>query len=90
MVDFAYHVDFRRSKPIPMSEVARMFRVSEQTANKWRKRKSNPLIAARVGKGFYTTLENIQMFSEQPAEVDEPEQTRGDPIADRELAEFGL
>ncbi len=89
MVDFAYHVDFRRSKPISMSEVARMFCVSEQTANKWRKRKANPLIAARVGKGFYTTLENIQMFSEQP-DPDEPETPRGDPIADRELAEFGL
>ncbi len=89
MVDFSYQVDFRRDKPISMAEVARMFNVSEQTANKWRKRKDNRLIAARVGKGYYTTLSNIQLFTEQPEDIEEAT-PHSDPIADRELARHGI
>ena len=72
-----------------MAQVARMFGVSEQTANKWRKRKHKPLVAARVGKAFYTTRENIQAFTDQPM-VNGSGTQQIDEETRRELALHGL
>lgn len=74
-----------------MAEVARMFNVSEQTANDWRKRKANPLRAARIGKKYYTTREHIQAFSKQPDEEPAPVQmSHLEMMVERVLARHGL
>jgi len=55
-------VDLRFNEPIPLSEVARMFKVTGQTVRKWTRRKTNRLEAFQMaGSGrWYTSMEAIQ------------------------------